>query len=120
MKEYGCSAKECRTIGSALEWLEEQRKKQKRRCAYIQRNDLLPLIQSIALKRYIRSVGRYGEYEAKEALGIFVQQANLILSACHMELLNPEKYEMDALLCACYQEEDYYFFSEVLNAFFRE
>ena len=115
LQMYGCPEEESVTVKSALVWLDNMWKKQGRRCIYIQRNDLLPLIQIVSLKRYIKKIGSFGDYVAVEALNEFIYQANSILAACCMEPLNPDQYKMDAILCCCYQEEEYYFFSEILE-----
>ena len=114
--EYRCDNEECQTVGTALAWLKKQKINEKRRCVLIQRNDILPMVQCVAIKRYSKQLGESEDYVATEAREGFVRQANLILASCHMEPLNAEKYEMDAALFQCYQEDDYYYFADVLEA----
>lgn len=111
--EYGYRG-ECLAEASMLEWLDEKRKQQGRRCHVIQRKDLLPLILCVAQKRYLKSIADY-HYQAEDAKKVFVSLANMTLSACNMETLKPDEYEFDALLCLCYQPSEMFFLSDVLE-----
>lgn len=106
---------ECRRVGDAKNWVKTKLKAQKRRCQQIHRSDILPLIHSVSLKRYCKTLGAKSDYRAEDAKKMFVKEANVILTACNMELLHPEKYVMDAILYACYQMEDYLYLSEILS-----
>lgn len=115
LREYGYSSKD-RQIAGILDWLDQRIKTQTRRCNSIQRKDLLPLLLCVAQKRYLKQLQPGEEYQAEKAKNVFIEFANYTLSACNMELLNPVRYEFDAVLCLCYQPEELYSLSDVLEA----
>ncbi len=114
--EYPRNAQTLQTVGDARIWLENYQSENKRRCLQIGRDDLLPLVLYVAQKRYLESIEYdMDHYEQACALEQFEQLANSTLTACNMMQLN-EKYELDALLLLCYQNEDIYSYSELLEA----
>ena len=82
----------------------------------IQRKDLLPLIVTTAQLRYLHQLGQSGEmYQQEMGRTLFEKLANTTLTACFMDCLNTEKYKMDALFWNCYQKEEMYSVSDVLE-----
>lgn len=114
--EYPRNTQTLQTIGDAKIWLENYQSENKRRCLQIGRSDLLPLVLYVAQKRYLESI-KYdmGRYDQASALEEFEQLANSTLAACNMVQLS-EKYELDVLLRLCYQKEEIYSYSELLEA----
>lgn len=106
-------------VGDSVEnvrnWLNKKEKEQGRRCQLIHRSDLLPLVLCAAQKRYLKSISQGGEYNYIEARNVFMELANSILKSCHMALMNPDCYELDAILLLCYQKEEMYFLPEILE-----
>ena len=45
----------------------------------------------------------------------FVEMANVTLSSCGMSALNPG-FQLDALLLACFQEEEMYSYEDLIDA----
>ena len=87
-----------------------------RRIRMVQRKDLLPLIVTVAQLRYLHQLEQSGEiYQQETGRMLFKKLVNTTLTACCMECLNTEKYKMDALFWSCYQEEDMYSVSDVLE-----
>ncbi len=84
----------------------------KRRCLMIQREDLLPLIHTVAQQRYMAE--HENDYRADAARQMFCNMANSTLNACNMPMLN-EEYEIDYVLMACYTEEEMYSYSDLLG-----
>lgn len=84
----------------------------KRRCLMIQREDLLPLIHTVAQQRYMAE--NENDYNADAARQLFCDMANSTLNACGMPMLNDE-YEIDYVLKACYAEDEMYSYSDLLS-----
>ena len=96
-------------------WIASYRKENKRRCLQIQRQDILPLILYVAQHRYLEEIGQdMSSYRQKDALELFRTLADSTLAACNMSRLN-EAYELDAVLCACYQAEEMFGYAELLE-----
>lgn len=103
------------TVGEAKEWIASYRKENKRRCLQIQRQDILPLILYVAQHRYLEEIGQdMSSYRQKDALELFRTLADSTLAACNMSRLN-EAYELDVVLCACYQAEEMFGYAELLE-----
>ena len=114
-QEYGRGMNRNATVGEAKEWIASYRKENKRRCLQIQRQDILPLILYVAQHRYLEEIGQdMSSYRQKDALELFRTLADSTLAACNMSRLN-EAYELDAVLCACYQAEDMFGYAELLE-----
>lgn len=114
--EYPRQPHTLQTVKDAKTWLQRYQNENKRRCLQIGRSDLLPMILYVAQRRYLESIGYDMEcYERSTALEQFKQLANSTLAACNMENLS-ENYELDVLLCLCYQDEDIYSYTELLEA----
>ena len=87
-----------------------------RRIRMIKRKDLLPLIVTAAQLRYLHLLEQSGEiYQQETGRMLFKKLADTTLTACSMECLNTEKYKMDMLFWSCYQEEDMYSVSDILE-----
>ena len=98
------------------EWSETALVQAGRRIRMIQRKDLLPLIVTTAQLRYLHQLGQSGEmYQQEMGRTLFEKLANTTLTACFMDCLNTEKYKMDALFWNCYQKEEMYSVSDVLE-----
>lgn len=114
-EEYGRDSGRLTTVGEARKWLENYRKENKRRCLQIQRDDILPLIMYVAQHRYLDTIGQdMSAYRQKDALEMFQILADSTLAACNMGRLNQD-YELDAVLCACYQPEEMFGYVELLE-----
>ncbi len=111
--EYGCP-KDRRTNEQVLQWIKQKQKEQGRRCHLIKRKDILPLLLITAQKRYQR-IHRGEEYQSDKAKEFFFELANMTLSSCNMEPLDPNRYEFDAILCLCFASEDGNTLSDVLE-----
>ncbi len=94
--------------------LEKRIKNQKKRRRLVQREDLLPLILCVAQNRYIARWQDKEEYDKQKAEKIFVDLANVTLTACHMTPINRD-YELDAWLLECYGEEEMFSYVEMLE-----
>lgn len=105
---------EIETAGEGKEILEKARLENGRRCLAVQREDLLPLIHTAAQQQYLRE--NREEYRQEDARKLFCDMANATLNACNMAELS-EEYEMDAVLLACYAEEEMYSFNDVLAVY---
>lgn len=103
------------TVGEAERWVTKRIKEQGRRCQLLQRNDLLPLILCVSQRRFLRENSSHTEVEGEEAGKNFVKLANATLTSCHMQLLQPERFEFDAILMQCFQKDGLYFLPEVLE-----
>lgn len=115
-QEYGRSSLSLKTAGEAKKWLTQYRRENKRRCLQIQRDDILPLIMYVAQHRYLDTIGQdMSAYRQKDALEMFQVLADSTLAACNMSRLN-QKYELDAVLCACYQPEEMFGYAELLES----
>lgn len=113
-QEYPRKAQTLNTVAEAKTWLEKYQRENKRRCLQIRRNDLLPMILYVAQRRYLESIGYENRYEKAAALNQFEQLADSTLAACNMSKLS-EHYELDSLLRLCYQEDDFFSYSELLE-----
>lgn len=87
---------------------------QRNRCTILKREDLLPLIQYAAQRRYRKMMQDEYSYHASEAINLFKELANHAMQLCQMDLLN-EKYHMDYLLLSCYGKEEMYTMSDVIE-----
>ena len=85
----------------------------------IKRKDILPLLLVTSQKRYQR-LHKGEEFQVEKAKEFFFEMANMTLSSCNMELLDPVKYEFDAILCLCFVSEDGNTFSDVLEGIVEE
>ena len=91
-------------------------KEQQRRCSLITRQDILPLILCLSQKRYARRM-ESENYDAKKAKKEFIDFANHILNACKMAPVEEEKYELDGVLCGCFQKDEMYSLADVLEQY---
>ncbi len=106
------------TCKDALLWLQDYDKENKRRQLHVQRGDLLPFVLYVSQQRYLEQIhGDMAQYKQGEAKEIFSQAADNVLTACNMLPLD-EKWELDAVLLACYQEEEMYAYPDVLEALY--
>lgn len=115
IERVGYVKKEKTTVEEAKKWVMKRSKEQGRRCQLLQRNDLLPLILCVSQRRFLRENNSETEVEGEEACKSFVQLANATLSSCHMQPLQPERFEFDAVLMQCFQKDGLYFLPEVLE-----
>lgn len=92
-------------------------KQQKRRCLLITRQDLLPLILCLSQKRYVRRM-ESENYDAVKAKAEFIDFANHILNACQMAPIDENKYELDGILCGCFQKDEMYSLADTLERYF--
>ena len=95
-----------------LSQIEKNKREHKRRMVQVERADLLPFIQYVAVFRHLEEISVCGKkYEAKKAKEQFVILADQILTAC-MAVIS-EKYELDSLLLLGFQEDDCYLYEEL-------
>lgn len=103
------------SLKDASRMIEAYRREHRRRCVLLGRNDLLPFVLYTAQHRYLESIGfDMANYVSGAAKREFVVLADQTLAACSMAKLS-EEYELDAVLLACFQEDDMYSYSEVLE-----
>lgn len=102
--------------GENQEQQESAIREQKKRCRTIKREDLLPLVLCVAQKRSITKLD-VEQYNAEREKEQFVNLANRILTSCQMVPLDETRYELDALLCSCYDEEEMFFLPDVLEKY---
>lgn len=103
------------TVKEAHRLIREYRREHRRRIVLVQRNDLLPLAMYVAQQRYLESIGfNMEKYIPEMAKNEFVILADQTLAACNMARVS-EEYELDAVLLACFQEDEMYSYSEVLE-----
>lgn len=119
ISRFGYEKKKRPTVEEAKCWVAKRRKEQGRRCQLLHRRDLLPLILCVSQKRYLKENNTQTDVDGEEARKKFVLLANATLSACHMELLQPERFELDAVLMQCFQEDELYCLSDVLEELVR-
>ena len=101
--------------GRAREWLLEYDKEHKRRQLLVQRSDLLPFVLYVSQQEYEKQMEETGAwYDESKAREMFRQAADGVLNACNMAPLSEER-ELDAVLLACYQDEEMYGYAEVLE-----
>lgn len=97
-------------------WADREQVRLGKRIRVIQRRDLLQLILTTAQLRYFHRLEQNREiYDVKEGRRLFAQLADTALIACCMERLNIEKYKIDALFWNCYQQEEIYSVSDLLE-----
>lgn len=106
---------EFHNVEEARTWLKRYSSEQKRRCLHVQRNDILPMAHYIAQHRYLEEItDKNLAYNARDAKACFVELANQLLCSCRMAPLSAD-YELDAILLLCFQPEEMYSFSEILD-----
>lgn len=89
-------------------------KSQKQRCRQVQRSDILPMIQWVAVHRYLEENEKQdGEYDQQEAKEMFEQMAEEALQKCDMAPLNP-RYRLDFVLLSCFGDTEMSYLSEIL------
>ncbi len=104
-----------RSVQEMLQRVREFRKEHQRRCALVQREDLLPFVLYESQRRYWKSVDNAEEaYEAEQAKADFMVLANQTMAACNMACLS-EKYALDSALLACFQQDEMYSYADVLE-----
>lgn len=104
-------------VTPSLENRNELIKQQKRRCLLISRQDLLPLILCLSQKRYVRRM-ESENYDWVKAKSEFISFANHILNACQMAAIDENKYELDGILCNCFQKDEMYSLADALERYF--
>ena len=109
---YDCCAL---LVCDAKQIVEKYLKENQRRCLLLQRNDIMPMVLYLAQSRYSREHPK--EYNPEKAKESFIELMDSVLAACYMEPFN-EKNELDKLLLACFQEEEMYSYSDVLDAYY--
>lgn len=103
------------TVEEALSCISMYRKEHKRRLVQIDRSDLLPFVQCVALQCYMESIQyESDQYDFREARKQFIELADQTLTACNMARFS-EEYELDALLLAGFQENECYLYGEMLE-----
>lgn len=103
------------TVEDALSGLIKYTEEQRRRCIDIRRSDLLPMIHYASQCQYLDMIeGNDEKYNGQKAKDFFAALADRMLAACQMAPLN-EAYELDAVLLACFQPDEMYFFPEILE-----
>ena len=106
--------------GDALLWFQNYQKEHKRRQLVVQRGDLLPFVLYVTQQRYIEQIhGNMELYRQRDAVKLFRQAADNVLTACNMQPLQDNR-ELDAVLLACFQEEEMYGYPDVLEALYGE
>lgn len=115
-------AKECikhnesfENVKEAYDILNSYAKEHKRRTILIKRGDILPLVFHLSQRRYMSQ--HEDEYDMETAKQSFLKLADATLVACNMEKVNAE-YELDMALLACFQEDDMYQYSDVLDVIY--
>ena len=89
-------------------------KSQKQRCRQVQRSDILPMIQWVAVHRYLEENEKQDrEYDQQEAKEMFEQMAEEALQKCDMAPLNP-RYRLDFVLLSCFGDTEMSYLSEIL------
>lgn len=103
--------------GALTEWVTKTLARQSQRCRRIQRSDLLTLAFHLQQLRFMRASGEaMADYDYRRERERFCELADPMLAACNMETMNPEKYLLDAALWCCYQPEEVYSFSDVIES----
>lgn len=103
------------TVGWAKQWLRQYRREHKRRLVQVERADILPFVQYVAGHQYMASIEqRLEDYVMEDAREQFVELAEQTLAACNMAKFS-EDYELDAILLNCFQKEEWYLYSEMLE-----
>ncbi len=113
--KYTRGAQELTTLEAAVDWLMIYTQEQRRRCVHICRNDILPLVHYVAQHTYTQKLNSTAEeYNMVKGRRRFVTLANQTLKKCGMAPVNSQ-FEMDAVLLACFQPEEMYSYTEVLD-----
>lgn len=114
-KELGYTG-QGRDISEVSAWAKDAVTRQSRRCRMIQREDMLTLVFYLAQIRYICQLEETGEFYTPEmGRKILVELADTTLTACNMEKFNTEHYLLDAILWECYQQDEMYSFSDLIE-----
>ncbi len=100
------------SVYAANKSLNDYAKENKRRTLLIKRVDLLPLIFHLSQLQYCKQSDN--QYNAEDAKRYFINIADMILNACNMDKISTE-YELDVALLTCFQEEEMYQYSDVLD-----
>lgn len=115
IEEYSHKELQDHSVENAKKQLEILRKEQKRRCLYVKRSDILPMIHYVAQRRYMDMITPTLNYNMSEARKQFIESANAILLSCGMVKLDPDKYWLDAVFLACFQKSEMYYYSDALE-----
>lgn len=108
----GFPKREAVSVEEALDWVNPMLVRAGRRIKMIQRQDLLPLILTIAQLRYQKENVTGERYSKEEGQKRFRNLADTTLTACGMECFNRKKYKLDAILWNCYGLEEMYSVSD--------
>ncbi|MCI9079659.1 MAG: hypothetical protein HFH68_12200 [Lachnospiraceae bacterium] len=104
------------TVKEASAWIGHFCTEHKRRCKMVQRKDLLPMVLYVSQRKYLDTIsGNMIYYNKEQAQKYFVEMANATLSSCGMAALTPA-FQLDALLLACFQPNEMYSYSDILDA----
>lgn len=90
------------------------RKNQKQRCRLVQREDILPMVQYVAARRYIDLQESNKEDGTATAKEMFENMASEVLKRCDMAPLNAD-YRLDYILLACFESPEVSYMSEILE-----
>ncbi len=102
------------TVINAEEILTDYVKNNHRRCILLHRNDILPMLLYVAQTQYNRENPH--EYDYLKARRLFVSIVDATMNACYMEPFN-EAFELDSLLITCFQPEEMYSYSDMLDVY---
>ena len=110
---------ECRmNCSEAMAWLQKYDKEHKRRQQTVQRADILPFVLYVSQQKYLHEQDQEKEiYQPGIARDIFRKAADNVLTACNMLPLDGRR-ELDAVLLACYQEDEMYGYPDLLEAMY--
>nr|MBP3598389.1 hypothetical protein [Eubacterium sp.] len=112
---YTRGTKQIEDEKEAKTWLQTYIQEQRRRCVHICRNDILPMVHYVAQHLYTQELLTTAEaYDRTKARRQFVSMANRTLKSCGMAPVD-KKFEMDAVLLTCFQPEEMYSYTEVLD-----
>ncbi|MFR5619697.1 MAG: hypothetical protein ACLTJ5_12970 [Clostridium sp.] len=75
------------------------------------------MILCLSQKRYVRRM-ESENYDAVKAKAEFISFANHILNACQMAAIDENKYELDGILCNCFQKDEMYSLADALERYF--
>lgn len=104
------------TVKEAKKELKHMIQNQKKRCQYVKREDLLPMIHYVAQCRYLEEISESSDmYSVEEAKQIFVSMANEVMDQCQMERVN-KRYYLDYFLMAGYGENELFSLSDMLES----
>lgn len=109
--------KESRDMKDVAAWVRDACAHQSRRCRMIHRSDLLTLVFYLAQLRYLRHMEETGEnYIPETGQKMLLELADATLTACNMEKFDGKHYLLDATLWQCYQKEEMYSLSDLIDA----